>query len=230
MKVLVTGANGHIGNHVVRSALAAGMTPVAFVRPNADRRAIADLDVEVRTGDILDEASVKKAMDGIELVFHVAAAHKNFAADPSAITDPAIKGTRNVAVAMRAAGVKRMVYTSTAATIGFTSDPNKPLAEDHFLETTINPYVRGTIDAEKIALDSGVETVVVNPSGVFGPRDYRITPATRAIVGILQGDPIFFSVCVTDVRDVGAAHVLAATKGKPGRRYLLTGQAVSPKD
>lgn len=108
--------------------------------------------------------------------------------------------------------------------------PNKPLAEDHHLETTINPYVKGKIDAEKLALDSGVETVVLNPSGVFGPRDYRITPATRAIVGILQGDPVFFHVCVTDVRDVGDAHVLAATKGKPGRRYLITGSAAAPKE
>jgi dihydroflavonol-4-reductase len=229
MKVLVTGANGHIGNHVLRATRDSGIDPIAFVREKADRRAMADLDIEVRTGDVLDADSLKRAMSGVEIVFHVAAVHRNFSPNADDIVKPAVEGTRNVIAAARSAGVRRIVYTSTGATVGFTSDPTKALTENDFLQTAENPYVRGKIEAEKLVLDAGIEVVVVNPSGVFGPRDYRITPATRGLIGVLQGDPIFFWLCATDVRDVAACHVLAATKGKPGRRYLATGDAIAPK-
>ena len=230
MKALVTGANGHIGCHVVRAARDAGMTPVAFVREKSDRRGLAGLDVEVRTGDVLDADSVARAMQGIEVCFHVAAVHRNFAASPDDIVRPAVEGTRNVLAAARGAGVRRVVYTSTGATVGFTADPARALTESDFLETAESPYTRGKIEAEKLALAaSDLDVVVCNPSGVFGPRDYRITPASRAIVGTLQGDPMFLHVCVTDVRDVAAAHVLAATKGQKGRRYLTTGDVLAPK-
>jgi len=231
MKALITGANGHIGSHVVRAARDAGMVPVAFVRERSDRRGLAGLDVEVRTGDVLDADSVLRATEGIEVVFHVAAVHRNFAANPDDIVRPAVFGTRNVLDAARAKGVRRVVYTSSAATVGFTTDPARALTEDDFLETAESAYTRGKIEAEKVArAASDLEVVIVNPSGVFGPRDYRLTPATRAIVGTLQGDPIFLHLCVTDVRDVAATHVLAATKGQKGRRYIATGDVLAPKD
>jgi dihydroflavonol-4-reductase len=232
MKALVTGANGHIGSHVVRAALGAGMKPVAFVRQGADMRGLAGLDVEVRTGDILDAASLERACAGIEVLFHVAAAHRNFAADPEDIVKPAVVGTRNAIAAARAAKVPRVVYTSTGATVGFTDDPKRALTEEHFLEKAAHPYSRAKIEAERVALESagkgGVEVVILNPSGVFGPRDHRLTPATRAIVGILQGDPLFLHLSLTDVRDVASAHVLAAQRGAPGRRYLVVGEPQTP--
>jgi dihydroflavonol-4-reductase len=108
------------------------------------------------------------------------------------------------------------------------------LTEDDFLETAAAPYARGKIEAERIAMKAAeqgdIEVVVVNPSAVFGPRDYRVTPASRAIVGLLQGDPAFLHLCISDVRDVAAGHVLAAQKGKSGRRYLLVGDAKSPSE
>ena len=107
MKVLVTGANGHVGSHVVRAALAAGWTPVGLVREGSDRRALAGLDVELRTGELLDAGSVDRAMDGVELVFHVGAVHRNFAADPAQIERPAVEGTRNVLEAASRRGVQR---------------------------------------------------------------------------------------------------------------------------
>jgi dihydroflavonol-4-reductase len=231
MKALVTGANGHIGCHVVRAARDAGMEPVAFVREGCDRRGLAGVDVELRTGDLLDADSVRRAMEGVEVVFHVAAVHKNFAANPDDIVRPAVEGTRNVLDAARATGVRRVVYTSTGATVGFTSDPGRALTEDDFLETAESPYTRGKIEAEKVVrAASDVDVVIVNPSGVFGPRDYRLTPASRAIVGTLQGDPIFLHLCTTDVRDVATAHTLAATQGQKGRRYIATGDVLAPKD
>jgi dihydroflavonol-4-reductase len=234
MRVLVTGANGHIGCHVVRACLASGMTPVAFVRPKSDRRGLAGLDVEVREGDLLDAASVARAMAGLELVFHVAAVHRNWAADEDRILAPAVEGTRNVIDAARRANVRRVVCTSTGATIGFAPDSTRPLDESASLDGSPMIYVRAKIAAEKIALEAaaagGIEVVIVNPSGVFGPLDYRLTPATRSIVGLLQGDPVFFAVSVTDVRDVAMGHVLAARKGASGARYLLTGDVVVPRD
>lgn len=230
MRALITGANGHIGCHVVRACASADITPIAFVRKGADVRGLADLDVETRNGDLLDEGSLRDAMKGVEIVFHVGAVHANFARDEASIVRPAVDGTRNVLRAARASGVRRVVYTSTGATIGFTDDPTNPLDESYSLATAQSPYVRGKIEAERVALGEadGLEVVVVNPSGVFGPRDYRVTPATRGLVGGLQGDPIFFHLSVTDVRDVADCHVRAATRGQSGRRYLATGDVVAP--
>jgi dihydroflavonol-4-reductase len=231
MKALVTGANGHIGSHILRAARSGGIEPIAFVRPGSDRRAMLDLDVEVREGDLRDADSVERAMSGVEVVFHAGAVHRNWAADHDDILRPAIDGTRNVLLGARKRGVRRIVLTSSGATVGFTPDPRKALDESSYLKHVESPYARSKIEAEAVAREEGegLEVVTVNPSGVFGPRDYRLTPATRAIMGLVQGDPAFFHVCITDVRDVAEGHVLAATRGHAGERYLLTGDPCSPE-
>jgi dihydroflavonol-4-reductase len=227
--ILVTGANGHVGCHLVRACREAGHRPVAFVRRGSDRRGLAGVEVELREGDLLDAAAVRNAMAGVDVVFHAGAVHRNWAPTPEAITEPAVAGTRNV---LAAAGTRRVVYCSTGATIGFADDVAKPLAEGASLATAKSAYVRGKIEAEKVALEAaakGQDVVVLNPSGIFGPRDYRLTPATRAIIGILSGDPSFIGVCLTDVRDVARAHVAAIEKGRRGERYLVTGDPLAPR-
>ena len=230
MKALVTGASGHIGSHVVRACLESQISPIAFVRPGSDRRALAGLDVEIREGDLLDAATVQRAAEGVELIFHVGAVHKNWDADEAKILGPAVTGTRNVLDAARRAGVRRVVCTSSGVTVGLSPDVAKPLDESAPRPVLRQVYGRAKLEAEELALSMAkeLEVVVVNPSGVFGPLDYRLTPATRAIVGLLQGDPAFLGVALTDVRDVATGHVLAAKKGASGRRYLLTGEALSP--
>lgn len=232
MKALITGANGHIGSHVVRACLTSGITPVAMVRPKADVRALNGLDVERRQADLTDAAAVNAALAGVDVVLHVGAVHRNMTADPRDLTAPAVDGTRNVLDACRAHGIRRVVHVSTGATIGFATDPAKPLNEAFSLQNPRAGYIAAKLAAEKLALAAhqpGVlDVVVVNPSGVFGPWDYRLTPATRAIVGQLQGDPLFLHVCVTHVADVARGIVLAAQRGVGGERYLLTGALQSP--
>lgn len=174
-----------------------------------------------------------EAPAGAELLVHVGAAHKNFAPSRDDILRPAIEGTKNVLAAATKAGVKRLVYTSSGATVGFTDTPSRPLDEQSFLASADSPYTEAKIQAEALvrehhASGRGPEVVILNPSGVFGPRDYRITPASRALIGLAQGDPSFLHVTVTDVRDVGRAHALAAERGAPGARYLITGERLSP--
>lgn len=229
MRVFVTGANGHIGSHVVRSAVRRGWRVIAFAREGADLRGLSGVDVEVRRGDLLDAAAVKAAMDGAEAVIHVGAAHRMVAKDASVITGPAVEGTRNVLDAMKAHGLRRLVYTSTGATVGFTRDPGRPLDESHFFRDAKGTYTRGKVEAEQLVLGAGhVDAVVLNPSGVFGPGDWRLTPASRGLVGLLQGDPALFALHLTDVRDVGEAHAVALERGEPGTRTLLVGDAFLP--
>ena len=226
--ILVTGANGHIGCHLVRACRDAGHRPIAFVRRGADRRGLAGVDVEVREGDLLDAASLRAAMAGVDVVLHAGAVHRNWAADADAIVKPAVDGTRHV---LQAAGTRRIVYCSTGATIGFADGVDKPLDESASLATAKSAYVRGKIEAEKLALAAaagGQDVVLLNPSGVFGPRDYRLTPVARALIGLLQGDPAFIGVCFTDVRDVARAFIAAVDKGRRGERYLVTGDALAP--
>ena len=234
MTAVITGATGHIGGAILRAAKVAGLDPVALARRDSKRDALAGQGVEVREGDILDVATLSRAFAGAELVFHVAAVHRNLDADDGAsILRTAVEGTRNVLAAARQAGVGRVVYTSSAATVGFTEDPGRALDERAFLEHAESPATRAKIESERLvraAADEGLDVVITNPSGVFGPWDYRITPATRAILGLLAGDPAFLHLCVTDVRDVARGHLLAAEKGHRGARYLLTGPVTSPQE
>lgn len=231
---LVTGANGHIGSHVVRELVGRGWSVRAFVRPGSDRRAISGLPLELCEGDLLDAPSVARAMKGCEVVFHVGAVHRNFDPSPDAILRPAVDGTRHVLEAAIAGDVRRIVYTSSAATMGFTADPSHPLDESSFVASAESPYVEGKIEAEALVRAHAAEgrrpeVVIVNPSGVVGPRDYRITPATRLLIGLAQGDPAFLHVPITDVRDVARAHIAAALHGTTGERYLVTGEVLSPE-
>jgi dihydroflavonol-4-reductase len=232
MKTLITGANGHVGCHIVRACLEAGHTPVAFVRPGSDRRGLAGLPIEVCEGDLLDAASVRRAIQGVQAVLHAGAVHRNYSPDPDLIVRPSVEGTRNVLDAAVEAGVSKVVHLSTAATVGFSADPARPLDESAALSSARSAYIRGKLEAEKRALEAargGLDVVVLNPSGIFGPRDHRLTPATRALIALLQGDPAFVCVCVTDVRDVARAHLAALERGRRGERYLITGDALIPR-
>ncbi|TNF37881.1 MAG: NAD-dependent epimerase/dehydratase family protein [Deltaproteobacteria bacterium] len=231
-RALVTGANGHVGVNLVRAARDAGYAVVALVRPTSDLRGLDGVDVEVRRGDILDPASLRAAAEGCDVLFHAAAAHKTWSRDPAReILAPAVEGTRNAVEAAAAAGVRRVVYTSSSNTIGFSRGPT-PLSEaDHADPAAYRvPYVKAKIAAERAAFETaarlGVDLVALNPTGIMGPGDHRITPTTAHAVGLFNGAaPVFAAggVNLVDARDVARAHVLAAERGRPGERYLVGG-------
>jgi dihydroflavonol-4-reductase len=166
------------------------------------------------------------------VVFHAAAVHALWAKDPEAeILRPAIEGTTNAIVAARRAGVRRVVLTSSCNAVGFTLDATQRPDETVWKEGARMAYAQAKIRSERAAFEraaaEGIELVSVLPTGILGPGDRRITPTTRYLRDLVNGTaPLFASggVNVVDARDVARAHVLAATKGRAGERYLIGGE------
>lgn len=230
-KVLVTGANGHIGSNLVRELLAHDYSVVALVRDGADLRGLEGLDVAIVHGDVCDEATVARATEGCTYVFHLAAPYQTWAKDDRTIVDPALRGTECVLRAAKASGVKRVVVTGSCNAVGFTRD--EPLDESAWRDAAhaTSPYIRAKREQELRALELGKEldldVVVVLPTSVLGPHDYRKTPTTAPFVDALKGKgPVPFAMNLVDVRDVALGHRLAAEKGTRGERYLLGGENV----
>lgn len=233
-RVLVTGATGHIGANVVRELLAADYDVVPLVRPSSERIGLAGLGLEAAVGDILDPDSIRSAVEGCEHVIHAGAVYATWARDARDILRPAIEGTRNVVQAAKDAGVKRVVHTSSVAAVGYCRDPERPYDERRWNAHATNPYIRGKTESERLAFELadelGLELVSVLPVGVLGRFDYRKTPTSAGIVDSLAGKgPVIAAGCLTDVRDVARAHVLALEKGRAGERYIAGGDNVSVK-
>jgi len=223
---LVTGANGHLGNTLVRALLGQGYRVRAGVRDIDNRTAFQDLDCEWVYVELLDEESLSKALQGIEVLFQVAAVFKHWARDPQAeIVQPNVEGTRRILRAAARAGVKRVVYVSSVAAIGHNG---QALNEQHWNVEQDNAYYRSKILAEQVAWDMaralGLWMVAVLPSAMIGPNTTRLTDTMGFIESVRQRklplDPGFHFNFV-DVRDVAAGMILAAQKGQPGERYIL---------
>jgi len=235
---LVTGASGFVGSAVVRALVAGGFEVRALVRPSSDRRNLEGLDVEVRLGDLRDPASLRNAAAGCRCVFHVAAVYRLWHPRPREILEANVEGTRNVLQAARAAGVERMVYTSSVATLGLRKD-GRPSDEETpvGLEEMIGPYKRSKFLAEEVVRTfvrtEGFPVVIVHPSAPVGPRDRKPTPTGRLILDAAAGRmPAYVDtgLNVVHVDDVAAGHLLALEKGAPGRGYILGGENMTLKE
>ncbi len=236
--MLVTGANGFVGSAVTRQALADGYRVRAMVRRRAAAPNLAGVDAEVVEADIRDRDAVGRATAGVRYVLHVAADYRLWAPDPEEIVATNVAGTRNVMQAAIEAGVERVVYTSSVATLtlrpgGDPADEGMPLPDGG----GIGVYKRSKVAAERVVdrmvADEGLPAVTVNPSTPIGPRDLRPTPTGRIIVEAASGRmPAFVDtgLNLVHVDDVAAGHLAALRKGRIGERYVLGGQNVGLGD
>lgn len=228
-RALITGGTGFVGSHIAQALAADGHRVRVLHRTTSRLDALAGVPFESALGDVLDEDALRAACDGCDWVFHVAAVADYWQADRQRLYAVNVEGTRRVLRAARAAGARRVVFTSSAAAVGFTkngqpADERQPFS----LSPHEFPYGHSKHAAEQVARYAwtahGQEVVIVNPVVVMGPGDLNlisgrfITEVARLqwTIPVTGG-----GVGVTDVRDVARWHIAAAERGAPGERYIL---------
>lgn len=238
MTALVTGGTGFVGSAIVRRLLDAGESVRALVRSGSDHSNLDGLDVERITGDLTDPASLKRAATGCDTLYHVAADYRLWVRDPAAMDKANIEGTRNVLLAAADAGCRRMVYTSSVATLGLRTDGSPA---DEFdpsgIEDMCGAYKRSKFLAERevarLVEQRELPVVIVNPSTPVGPRDLRPTPTGRMVLDAITGRmPAYVDtgLNIVHVDDVADGHLLAMQRGEVGQRYILGGENLYLRD
>src|SRR5215467_6257773 len=236
MLALVTGATGFVGSHVARALAAQGADLRLLVRPRSNPKNLRDLQADLVSGDLRDPASLETAVSGCDAVFHVAADYRLWVRDPHEMYRVNVEGTRALLEAARRKRVRRVVYTSSVATMGFTedgtpADENSPVS----LENMVGPYKRSKFMAEQVAIEaarSGIDVVIVNPTTPVGERDIKPTPTGRIIVDFLKKKfPAYVDtgLNLVDVTECARGHVVALEKGRSGERYILGGENLTLK-
>jgi dihydroflavonol-4-reductase len=235
MTSLVTGATGFLGSHVARQLAARGERVRVLARPASDRRALADMPVEIAEGDLRDSASLDKAMAGVNSVFHVAADYRLWARDTREIYESNVTGTRNLLAAARKARVERFIYTSTVATVAVDRDGLPNEATESTIDEMVGHYKRSKWMAEqeaRRAAHEGLPVVIAMPTTPVGPGDWKPTPTGKIIVDFLNGRMpgyVQTGLNFVSVEDAAAGHLLVAEKGKVGERYLLGAENLTLK-
>jgi dihydroflavonol-4-reductase len=237
MKALVTGATGFVGAAVARALLGGQWQVRVLARRGSDRRNLKNLDVEVAEGDLGDLSSLERAAQGCDGLFHVAADYRLGARDPTELYRANVEGTRNVLNAAVRSGVRRIIYTSSVATIGIPADgtPGDERTASS-LAKMIGHYKRSKYLAEEVVRDAaqgGISVVIVSPSTPVGPGDVKPTPTGQLVLDAAAGRmPAYVDtgLNIVHVDDVAAGHLLAYERGKPGERYILGGQDMSLRE
>jgi dihydroflavonol-4-reductase len=243
LKAFVTGATGFLGSHVARVLAEQGAELRLLVRPTSDLRNLdglnADRSVDRVVGDLRDPASITKALAGCDVVFHVAADYRLWVRDPSEMYRSNVEGTRSLLEAARKQGVRRVVYTSSVATMGFGPGSNHGNVADEqspvSLADMIGHYKRSKFMAEQVAIDaarSGLDVVIVNPTTPIGERDIKPTPTGRIVVDFLKRKfPAYVEtgLNLVDATECARGHLQALEKGRTGERYILGGENLTLK-
>jgi dihydroflavonol-4-reductase len=230
--ILVTGASGFLGAAIANSARAAGYKVRVLIRTSSPRTNI-HRDDEIALGDLRDRESIAPALHGIRYLVHAAADYRLWAPSPEDILSNNVEGTRILMEEALRAGVERIVYTSSVATIGLKAgepaDETRPLPA----AKAVGAYKKSKVMAERLVDDmvrrAGLPAVIVNPSTPIGPRDVKPTPTGRIIVEAASGRMPGFvdtGLNLVHVDDAAAGHLAALHRGRIGERYILGGENV----
>jgi dihydroflavonol-4-reductase len=232
--IVVTGATGHIGNVLTRELITRGQTVRALALPNDDCRPLTGLEVEIVRGDVTDLKSLESAFTGADIVFHLAGIVTIMPGMEKILERVNVGGVRNVAIACRTCGIRRLVYTSSVHAIaepphGTVIDESQPFDPDRVL----GDYARSKARATLLLLDEvrkgGLDAVICCPTGVIGPWDYEISNIGQLILDFASGQLKSYvrgAYDFVDVRDVARGLILASDKGQSGRHYIFSGAQV----
>lgn len=231
-KIVVTGANGHLGSTLVEQLVKAGYEVRATVRDKNNEfktKRLKQLGVEIVEANLLDQDSLTQAFEGCDGLFQVAAGYKMDSKDPERdIIRPAIEGTENALLAAKKAGIKKIIYTSSVAAIG-TSKDSKALDESHWNDDATENYTISKNKAERLAWKLAklhdLNLVTILPCTIIGPNFMTHTPSTFLFQKIADGNlPIIppIDMSFVDVRDVAAAHILAYENEQAKGRYIVS--------
>ncbi|HEY8079100.1 MAG TPA: NAD-dependent epimerase/dehydratase family protein [Labilithrix sp.] len=235
-QVAVTGATGFIGSAVVRKLLEQKRSVRALVEPRANAANLDGLAVDRVEVDVTDYEAMRRAIDGCETLYHLAAIYKTWLPDEEVIHRVNVEGTVSTLLAAQAARVKRVVYTSSIAAVGLVENGLADETTKFNLFEVANPYILTKWQSERIAMrfaESGLPVVVVNPGFPFGPRDIAPTPTGAIILALLRKQVPGYGpggLCTIDVDDCAEGHVLAEEKGRVGERYILGNDNITLKD
>lgn len=236
MRVFITGATGFVGGHVARSYAAAGADLRLLTRSTSRLDVLTGLDAEAVQGDLRNIEPLRAALTGCEALVHVAADYRLWVRDPKEMYAANVEGTRNLLALAREVGVRRVVYTSSVATMGFQSD-GSIVNEDTpvSLDDMIGHYKRSKFLGEQEAIEAaraGQHVMILNPTTPIGPGDAKPTPTGRIIVDFLNRNfPAYVEtgLNLVDVSEVARMHVAALEVGTPGERYILGGENLTLK-
>ena len=232
MTTLLTGATGFIGAAVLRCLVKAGHNVRALVRPNSDRRNLNNLECEIVTGDLLDTASLRRAVRGCDALFHVAADYRLWVPDPKKMHRTNVQGTVDLFRAAVTAGVARIVYTSSVATLRLSNGAVPADEQSHaVLDDMIGAYKQSKFLAEasvqRLVNDEHVPVIMVKPTAPVGPGDIKPTPTGRMVLEAASGRmPAYVDtgLNIVHVDDVAAGHLMAFHQGRIGESYILGGE------
>ncbi len=236
MRILITGATGFVGAHVARMAAAQGAELRLLTRKTSNVGNLpAGADVVV--GDLREPERFAAALQGCDALIHVAADYRLWVPDPAEMYKANVEGTRELLRLARKAGVRRVVYTSSVATMGFDRagtvvDEETPVS----VADMIGHYKRSKWMAEEVALEAaraGQEVMVLNPTTPIGSMDTKPTPTGRIVVDFLNGNfPAYVEtgLNLVDVEEIARMHLVALERGTPGERYILGGENLTLKE
>jgi len=236
MKIFLTGATGFVGHHVAKALAAEGGELRLLTRKTSNLANLEGIRGDAVTGDLTDPGAIKSAVQGCDAVVHVAADYRLWIPDPAAMYRANVDGTRELLRLAREAGVRRFVYTSSVATMHFRTDgivinEDTPVS----IADMVGHYKRSKFLAEQEAIkaaEQGQQVMILNPTTPIGTHDRKPTPTGRIFVDFLNGKfPAYMDtgMNLVDVSEVARAHVVALTKGAPGRRYILGGENLTLK-